>query len=348
MRSPSIDTVGAPLSAAPAVCRRERQPGGTRPVGGLRMTQVPFTHQPVMAAEIVAALRTVPDGLFVDATVGGGGHSAALLEAHPGLQLLGIDRDPSALAAANERLAAFGPRARLERARFDTIGDLVGNVAVSAVLFDLGVSSPQLDRGERGFSYRVAGPLDMRMDPSQSLTASDVVNSYSADALAALFRDAGESRFAWRIAQAIIAHRPVSDTLELAGLVRDAIPAPARRRGGHPAKRVFQAVRVEVNGELDVLGPALDAALALLAPGGRVAALAYHSGEDRLVKATFAAAATGGCTCPPGLPCGCGAVATHRLVWRGSHRPSAAEIAGNRRAESARLRVIERLPEVHP
>src|SRR5579871_3245488 len=150
MRSPSIDTVGAPLSAAPAVCRRERQPGGTRPVGGLRMTQVPFTHHPVMVAEIVAALRPVPDGVLIDATVGGGGHSAALLDAHPGLTLLGIDQDPTALAAAAERLAPFGDRVRLERARFDALADLAGNVTVTAVLMDLGVSSPQLDRAERG------------------------------------------------------------------------------------------------------------------------------------------------------------------------------------------------------
>ena len=353
MRSPSADTVGAPLSAVLAVADRERQPAGTRSVGGLRMSQVPFTHRPVMVDEIVAALAAVPAGILVDATVGAGGHSAALLAAHPGLRLVGIDRDPDALAAASVRLQEFGDRVQLRRARFDDAATHVdaarserpewADLPVSAALFDLGVSSPQLDRPERGFSYREAGPLDMRMDPGQGLTAAEVVNTYPENQLAQLFRANGEGRFGGRIAHAIVTRRPIGDTAELASVVRDAIPAPARRRGGHPAKRVFQAIRIEVNAELDVLEPALRTALGLVDVGGRVAVLTYHSGEDRIVKATFVDAATGGCTCPPGLPCVCGAQAEFRLVFRGSRTPSPEERAANRRSESARLRVIERI-----
>ena len=301
-----------------------------------------FSHQPVMAREVVDALRPVPPGLVIDATVGGGGHGVAVLGSRPDVHLLGIDRDPDALAAAARRLAPFGARVRLVHARFDELARVAGDEPTVAVLFDLGVSSPQLDRPERGFSYRHAGPLDMRMDPTSGLTAADVVNGYPVQRLAELFRASGEARFAMRIARAIVAARPVADTASLAETVRDAIPAPARRHGGHPARRVFQAVRIEVNAELDVLDTALAAALDLIAPGGRVAVISYHSGEDRIVKGAFADADRGGCTCPPGLPCVCGAVARHRLVFRGSRQPSAAEVAANRRAESARLRVIER------
>jgi len=315
----------------------------------------PFHHRPVMEAEVVRVLAVVPAGILVDATVGGGGHSAALLGAHPGLRLVGLDRDPDALEAAAARLAPFvtAGRVSLRRARFDAMateveavragGDGWGELGVTAVIFDLGVSSPQLDRPERGFSYRESGPLDMRMDPGQALTAGEVVNSYGEARLAALFRENGEGRFASRIARAIVAGRPFTDTVSLAEAVREAIPAPARRRGGHPAKRVFQAIRIEVNAELDVLGPALRTALGLLAPGGRLAVLAYHSGEDRLVKAVLTEAATGGCTCPPGLPCGCGAVPSFRLPFRGSRTAGEEETRANRRAGSARLRVVERL-----
>jgi 16S rRNA (cytosine1402-N4)-methyltransferase len=342
MRSPSTGMVGASLSAVLAIAARERQPDGNRQVEGLRMTQE-YSHRPVMVDEVVDALRPVPDGLFVDGTVGGGGHSAALLAARPGLRALGIDRDPDAIAAGRRRLEPFGDRVRLVQARFDGLAAAVGGDGpVVAVLFDLGVSSPQLDRPERGFSYREAGPLDMRMGPDAPLTAADVVNTYPAERLAALLRANGEHRFATRIARAIVAARPIADTAQFAEVVRAAIPAATRRHGGHPARRAFQAVRIEVNGELAALEPALGAALELLTPGGRLAVISYHSGEDRLVKSAFAAAASGGCTCPPGLPCVCGAVAEHRLVFRGARRPSDDEVAANRRAESARLRVIER------
>jgi len=274
MRSPSTGMVGASLSAVLAIAARERQPDGNRQVEGLRMTQ-DYSHRPVMLDEVVAAFAPVPDGLFVDATVGGGGHTAALLDAHPGWRALGIDRDPAALEAAGRALARVGDRARLVRARFDAIAGLVGpEEHVVGVLFDLGVSSPQLDQPGRGFSYRGAGPLDMRMGPDGELTAATVVNTYPADRLAALFRANGEQRFGMRIARAIVAARPIGDTAELAEVVRAAIPAPARRHGGHPARRVFQAIRIEVNDELRILGGAIDAAIDLLEPSGRIAVLA--------------------------------------------------------------------------
>ena len=351
MRSPSTDTVESPLSADFRFGRSGRNPDGIQPVGGLRMTQE-FVHRPVMVDEIVEVLGAVPGGLLVDATVGGGGHSRALLSGAPQLRLLGLDRDTDALAAAATALAGFGrERVQLRHARFDRISAMVAALAdgpVTAVLFDLGVSSPQLDFPERGFSYRASGPLDMRMDRSSSLTAADVVNTYSPQALAQLFAANGEGRYARRIASAITAARPIADTVALAEVVKNAIPAPARRRGGHPAKRVFQAVRIEVNDELALLEAALDAALSLVSPGGRCAVLSYHSGEDRLVKQRLTAAVTGGCICPPGLPCVCGAEPEYRFVFRGSHTPKAAELAANPRAESARLRAVERLTPLQP
>ena len=305
-----------------------------------------YEHRPVMVDEIVAIFGDVPPGPVVDATVGGGGHARALLGAHPQSSIIGIDRDPAALEAAGDALAEFGDRVVLRRARFDAIADVVrdlGHDAISGVLFDLGVSSPQLDRPERGFSYREDAPLDMRMDPDGPVTAADVLNTYDEGELTRLFQANGEHRFARRIARAVVAGRPLASTGDLVEAVKRGVPAAARRTGGHPAKRVFQAVRIEVNGELDALGPALDAAIGLLAPGGRVVTLAYHSGEDRLVKDRFALAATGGCICPPGLPCVCGAVPTGRLLNRGARKPSAEEIATNPRAEAARLRALEKL-----
>jgi 16S rRNA (cytosine1402-N4)-methyltransferase len=305
-----------------------------------------FAHRPVMLDEVVDALGAVAPGVLIDATVGGGGHSAVLLAANDGLRVLGLDRDPSAVEAAS---AALPPdRARIHRARFDRIAEEFAAsdwaaLPVTGVLFDLGVSSPQLDVAERGFSYRLAGPLDMRMDPSQGLTAADVVNTYDARRLAEILRANGEGRFATRIARAIVAARPVTDTAILAEVVRAAIPAAARRHGGHPATRAFQAIRLEVNAELDVLRPALEAAMQLLTTGGRIAVLSYHSGEDRIVKDVLHSAATGGCTCPPGLPCVCGARAEFKLVWRGGRTPSPEEREANPRAQSARLRVAERI-----
>jgi 16S rRNA (cytosine1402-N4)-methyltransferase len=304
-------------------------------------------HVPVMVAEVVDVLRPVPAGVIVDATLGAGGHAAALLEALPAHTLLGLDRDDAALALAEGHLARFGDRVTLRQANFDELGDRLVSPPVSAVLFDLGVSSMQLDEPRRGFSYRGDGPLDMRADRRQATTAADVVNGYDEGDLARVLARHGEERFARRIARAIVAARPLSTTGQLAEVVKGAIPAPARRRGGHPAKRTFQAIRIEVNGELVHLGATIDRAISLLAPGGRCAVLAYHSGEDRIVKERFADAATGGCTCPTGLPCVCGAVPQVRLVWRGAHRPGPEELAANPRSESARLRAAEKL-EVSP
>ncbi|MEA3019321.1 MAG: rRNA (cytosine1402-N4)-methyltransferase [Actinomycetota bacterium] len=310
-------------------------------------TQQPFEHEPVMVGEIVDLLGPVPPGTIVDATVGGGGHAAALLDASSHVRVAGLDRDPDAVEAAATRLARFGDRVTVHHARFDRIDEVVrelGSPDVVGALFDLGVSSHQLDRGERGFSHRFDAPLDMRMDPTVGRTAADIVNTYSHEQLVTMLHTHGDERHATRIARAIVAGRPITTTTQLVDIIRNAIPAPARRTGGHPATRSFQAMRIEVNEELDVLQPALEIAIDLLVPGGRCAVLAYHSGEDRIVKSTFRTAATGGCTCPPGLPCVCGAVPTVRLLKRGAWKPSKDEIARNRRSESARLRAVEKLP----
>jgi 16S rRNA (cytosine1402-N4)-methyltransferase len=305
-----------------------------------------FEHQPVMVDEIVDLFRSVPSGTVVDATVGGGGHAAAILDAVSHVSLLGLDRDADAVAAATERLARFGDRVTLRHVRFDaltaTMNEL-GLETIAGVVFDLGVSSPQFDRGERGFSYRLDAPLDMRMDQRQPRSAADIVNDADELELARILRQHGDERYASRIARAIVAARPILTTTTLAGVVRDAIPVPARRRGGHPAKRTFQALRIEVNDELAVLPDALDQAIDVLAPGGRCAVLSYHSGEDRIVKARFREAATGGCTCPPGLPCQCGAVPRVRELRPLKRRAKPVEIETNRRAESAVLRAVEKL-----
>ncbi|MBW3613931.1 MAG: 16S rRNA (cytosine(1402)-N(4))-methyltransferase RsmH [Actinobacteria bacterium] len=347
MRSPSAGTVEEPHSAHFRRVRSGRNPDGDRQVGGLRMSQAPYQHGPVMLAEVVSALETAPAGTVLDATVGGGGHARAVLEAWPHLVLVGLDRDEDALVAAAENLADFGDRVVLLRARFDQLDEVLDELGVeqlSAAVFDLGVSSPQFDRPDRGFSYRSDAPLDMRMDRREARTAADIVNAYDEQALARLFAQNGEERFARRIARAIVAARPIATTGQLVDVVRAAIPAPARRTGGHPAKRVFQALRIEVNAELDVLPVALEAAIARLAPAGRLVVISYHSGEDRIVKECFLAAESGGCVCPPGLPCGCGATPVGRRVRRGASKPSTQEVARNRRAESARLRVLEKLP----
>lgn len=307
-----------------------------------------FVHVPVLLDRVVELFRDVPPGLYVDATLGGGGHAAAVLAANPGLRLLGLDRDDVAIDAATRRLAAFGDRVEIVRTGFDRLADVVRertDEGASAVLMDLGVSSPQLDVAERGFSYRSAAPLDMRMDRRQPTGAFEVVNEYSYAELVRVIREYGEERYASRIARAIVEARPVVDTDQLAELIRDAIPAPARRTGGHPAKRTFQAIRIEVNHELEQLADALDGALSVLAPGGRLAVMSYHSLEDRMVKSTMRDAETGGCVCPPGLPCACGATPTVRLLKRGAWTASADEVAANRRAESVRLRAVERLRE---
>ena len=311
-----------------------------------------FGHQPVMVTEVVEVLRPVPAGIVVDATVGGGGHATALLDALPHIELLGLDQDADAIAASRVALERFSGRVSLRQVRFDAIASTMEEVGVDQIagaLFDLGVSSPQVDRIDRGFSYRtdpgwLDAPLDMRMDQRQPRTAADVVNEADESELARILRTYGDERYASRIARGIVAARPFTTTGQLVDVIRAAIPAPARRRGGNPAKRTFQALRIEVNRELDVLPVALDAVLDRLLPGGRCVVLSYHSGEDRIVKQRFREAAAGGCTCPPQLPCTCGATPTVRELRPLKRRPSATEIASNRRAESAVLRAVEKLP----
>ena len=358
-----------------------RRNGDERPAlddGAAAMSQDDraFRHRPVMVGEIVQVFGTVPPGVVLDATLGGGGHSEALLDSRPDLRILGLDRDPRAVAAATSRLARFGDRVTAVHARFDDLDDAMqtlrsrddsrdiprpstapsddtlgiprhpasrhGEPALSGALFDLGVSSPQLDEAERGFSYRQEGPLDMRMDTTAPWSAADVVNGYGVEELTQVIRRYGDERFAARIARAIVAARPIETTTELAAIVTAAIPAATRRTGPHPATRTFQAIRIEVNGELRALPDALDAAIEATRPGGRIAVLSYHSGEDRIVKDRFRQA-TGPCECPPGLPCVCGAVQTVRIVRRVPKRPTAEEIESNPRAASARLRVAERV-----
>jgi len=304
-----------------------------------------------MVAEVVDAFVPVPAGLLVDGTVGGGGHTGALLEALRDSVVLGLDRDAEAVAAAGERLSGYGARAVVRQSGFEDLAEVVASPEVSllglpvvGVLFDLGVSSWQLDEPGRGFTYRADAPLDMRMDRSQPLSAMDVVNGYEEAELARVIARYGEERFARPIARAIVAHRPLATTAALAEVVKQAIPAPARRTGPHPARRTFQAIRIEVNAELDHLGAGLDAAFAALAPSGRLAVLSYHSLEDRMVKEHFAAWSSRP-PVPRGLPVTGipGAAPPARLVTRGAARPSPAEVAANPRAESARLRVLERV-----
>jgi 16S rRNA (cytosine1402-N4)-methyltransferase len=288
-----------------------------------------------MVEEVVGLLAPVPAGTVVDATVGAGGHAAALLDANPELTLLGLDRDTDAIAAAAERLRRFGDRVTLRHARFDRLTTTMHETGIdtaAGVLFDLGVSSPQLDEADRGFSYRHEGPLDMRMDRTQPLTAAGLLNEIDEVELARLLRELGDERFASRVARAIVAARPIRTTTELAEIVRSAIPAATRRTGGHPARRTFQAVRIAVNEELSILAPGIDAALEALAPGGRCVVLAYQSGEDRLVKASFRAAASE-------------EQSGFRLLKRGAWKPTPQEVAANPRSESARLRAIERTAE---
>src|SRR3954451_15665539 len=309
-------------------------------------------HLPVMVDRVVALLEpalTDRDAVVVDATLGLAGHAAALLAQFPRVHLVGIDRDAEALRRSGERLASFGARVTLVHARYDELPELLaaqGITEVDGVLFDLGVSSVQLDEASRGFSYAHDAPLDMRMDPSEPLTAADVLNEYDAAELTRILRDYGEERFARRIADRIVRARtqkPLTSTSELVDIVRAAIPAAARRHGGHPAKRTFQALRIEVNGELTVLEAALPAAIDALRIGGRIVVLAYHSLEDRMVKRAFTSRArpTGPADLPnlPVAP----PPPTLRLVTRGAEKAPEAETEANRRASSVRLRAAERV-----
>lgn len=311
-------------------------------------------HVPVLLDRCVAllapALAERPGAVVVDATLGMGGHSEALLTRFPEVRLIGLDRDPEALARSRRRLAPFGDRFTAVHAVYDELPSVLANLGIPrihAILFDLGVSSLQLDEAERGFAYARDAPLDMRMDPTRGITAAEVLNTYPADELARIIREYGEERFARRIAATIVRERarePFRDSARLVDLVRDAIPAATRRTGGNPAKRTFQALRIEVNQELAVLERALPAALAALAVGGRIVVLSYHSLEDRMTKRALAVGAAS--KAPPDLPVVPDALQpTFRLLTRASEGASEAETAENPRAASARLRAAERVRE---
>jgi 16S rRNA (cytosine1402-N4)-methyltransferase len=308
-------------------------------------------HVPVLAQRVLTLLAPAldaPGAIMVDATLGLGGHSAALLAAHPNLTLVGLDRDRRALELSGARLAAYRGRTHLVHAVYDEMPSVLADLGftqVHGVLFDLGVSSMQLDQAERGFAYAIDAPLDMRMDPSTGRTAADVLNTYSAAELTRVLREYGEERFAARIARAVVAEReraPFATSARLVELVYGAVPAATRRTGGHPAKRTFQALRIEVNGELDALRAALPAAVDALAVGGRIVVLAYHSLEDRIAKQVLAAGARS--TAPPDLPVELPEHAPRlRLLTRGAEHASADEIADNPRAASVRMRAAERI-----
>jgi len=302
-------------------------------------------HVPVLAEEVVSLLDVRPGETVVDGTFGAGGHASLLASRLRGDgKLIAIDRDPTVAPFFERFRRGTQVKSRLHHGEFsDVLTRLAENgVRADAILLDLGVSSMQIDRPDRGFSYAVDAPLDMRMDPASELTASDVVNESSERDLVDIFRRFGEERYARPIARAIVARRrtePFERTGDLVEVVKAAIPAPARFGEGHPAKRIFQALRIEVNDELGALGRALPAALEMLRPGGRLAVISFHSLEDRIVK-QFLRAQEQGCTCPPDFPvCVCGSQPVMRATPRRAVRPSAAEIAKNPRAQSARLRV---------
>jgi 16S rRNA (cytosine1402-N4)-methyltransferase len=308
-------------------------------------------HVPVLLERCLALLDPVlrrPAAVAVDATLGLGGHTGAMLAAHPDLTVVGLDRDPQALDLATERLAPFGARFRPVRCVYDALPGALASAgfpAADAILFDLGVSSMQLDRAERGFAYAQDAPLDMRMDPTWGPTAADLLNTATPAELTRILRTYGEERFAAQIARAIVRERerePWHTSARLVALVRDTIPAPARRTGGNPAKRTFQALRIAVNDELEVLRRAVPAALGVLAPGGRLVVLSYHSGEDRIVKAALSAV-----TNPP-VPHGLPVIPqelrpTARVLTRGAEKASEDEVRRNPRAASVRLRAVEQL-----
>jgi len=310
-----------------------------------------YGHRPVMLAEVIDHIAPGPGGVYIDATVGGGGHAHRLAEAAgPGGRVLGIDRDPAALEASSERLARFGSRVRLVHARFGEIGRVAeeaGFVPADGILFDLGLSSGQIDPQERGFSYQGEGPLDMRMDPTAGgPTAADLVNNLSEGELARIILEYGEERWASRIAAFVVrarAREPIRTADRLVEVIKRAVPAGARRSGPHPARRTFQALRIAVNDELGEIERALGQVPGLLKSGGRVAVIAYHSLEDRLVKRFFRAEEKG-CVCPPDLPeCRCGRRSTLRVLTRKPVRPGPREVEQNPRSRSARLRAAERL-----
>lgn len=322
--------------------------------------KITFSHTSVLLNECMEGLAIKPEGIYVDGTCGGAGHSSEIAKRLTTGRLIGLDQDETAVKVATERLAVFGERACVVHSNFAQLDSVCGELGIKHIdgfLADLGVSSYQLDTPERGFSYMADAPLDMRMDSrpkdpddphssESSLTAYDVVNTYSEAELRRILYDYGEERFAPRIAQRIVKARetaPIETTGALVSIIKEAIPAAAREGGHHPAKRSFQAIRIEVNHELDVIRPALESALELLKPGGRMAVITFHSLEDRIVKQTFADMASG-CTCPKSLPiCVCGKKPRVKIITKKPVLPGDEELAVNPRSRSAKLRVAEKL-----
>lgn len=311
---------------------------------------VRFNHLPVLREEVLEYLRPVPGGIYVDATVGGGGHAeAVLLTGGPSCRVIGIDRDPEALEAAAARLTPFGDRACLIRGRFSELAELLERRApgpVDGVLADLGVSSPQLGRAERGFSFLQDGPLDMRMDPDWPLTASELVNTATTHELTRIFREYGEERYAANIAKAIDRVRragPIETTRALASLIEGTVPRARGPQRIHPATRVFQALRIAVNDELGELEKGLVSAFSSLKVGGRLVLISFHSLEDRIVK-RFLKQGSMTCVCPPGLPiCRCGKVKSIEILTRRPIEATEAEVRSNPRSRSAKLRAAEKI-----
>jgi 16S rRNA (cytosine1402-N4)-methyltransferase len=308
-----------------------------------------FSHEPVMLGECMDALQIKPDGVYIDCTAGGGGHSAAIIKRLTTGKLIALDRDNDAINAISKRLGAYADRLVLIHDNFANIAVVMDGLHLTAdgALFDLGVSSYQLDTAERGFSYMSDdAPLDMRMNSDDKLTAYDVINSYDKNELTDILYKYGEEKFAPRIASFICERRitsPILTTSELVGIIKDAIPAKARETGHHPAKRAFQAVRIEVNGELNVIAPAIKAVVERMNSGGRAAVITFHSLEDRIAKQTFADLARG-CVCPPNFPvCVCGQKPIVKLIGRKPSVPSDEETERNPRSRSAKLRVAEKI-----
>ena len=308
-----------------------------------------FHHVSVLLQPAVEALNVRPDGIYLDGTLGGAGHSSEIARRLRGGLLIGVDRDPKALAAAGERLAPWADRVRLVHGNFrelDAILDRLGIPAVDGILLDLGVSSPQLDEAQRGFSYMADAPLDMWMDPSDALTAYEIVNAWPQEELRRILFAYGEERYAPLIAAAIVRRReqaPIESTLELVDVIRSAMPQKALREKQHPAKRSFQAIRIAVNDELGAVDSVMQQAIRRLKPGGRLAVITFHSLEDRIVKNAMAEAVRG-CICPPEFPvCVCGRKPSLKLVSRKPITADEAELAANPRARSAKLRAAEKL-----
>lgn len=308
-----------------------------------------FEHKSVLLKETIEGLNIKPDGIYVDGTLGGGGHSYEIARRlDKGGKLIGIDRDEDALRAASERLSEFSDRVKLIRGNYEDTVSILHNQGIfgaDGILLDLGVSSYQFDEAERGFSYKKEAPLDMRMDRREKRTAADIINGYTESELYRIIRDYGEDRFAKNIAKHIVNERqkkPIETTTELAEIIKHAIPARVREGGGHPAKKTFQAIRIELNRELDILSGSIEGLIDILNPGGRIAIITFHSLEDKIVKSAFKKAENP-CTCPPDFPvCVCGKKSKGRVLTRKPIVSGDEELSENNRAHSAKLRIFEK------